>query len=212
MRLPLLLALVALPVMADREPAAFSGMLDTHNRARAAVGVAPLAWSDALAGEAQQWAHQLARENCQLRYDPDEKRRETTGQNLYRAFAAAPYAGYRKTPGDAAERWLREASQYDHTTHQCKPGLASQCGAYLQMIWDATTALGCAQARCDAAEVWVCHYAPRGGQEGLKPYGNPPPPQASPVVAAPAEQQCGWVGPTPAEQLIQAVEKALPPQ
>jgi hypothetical protein len=203
-------ALVALPALADSPPAALNGLLEVHNHARAAVGVPPLQWSDALASEAQSWAQQLSRENCRLRYDPDPQRRETTGQNLYRAYSNSPYAGYRKSPAEAAERWLREGQSYDHLTHQCAPGLGSQCGAYLQAIWETTTALGCGQARCDTAEVWVCHYAPRGGQEGIKPYGNTTP-LASPVAEAAAVPQCGWTGPTPAEQLIQAVEKALPP-
>ncbi len=197
---------LALPLHADEEPANFSGMLSTHNAARRAVGVAPLTWSNALAAEAQQWARQLATEDCKLRYDPDPKRRETTGQNLFRAYGNAPYAGTRRTPAEAAERWVREGQQYDHGTHRCRNSLGSQCGAYLQVIWEATTALGCAQSRCDAAEVWVCHYAPRGGQEGLKPYGNPPP-QSSPVVETRVVQECGWQGPTPADQFSDAVRE-----
>ena len=214
MRLSVLLlaAFAALPVHADEEPAAFTGMLAAHNAARAAGGVPPRGWSNARAREAQAWANQLAREDCRLRYDPDPVRRETTGQNLYRAHAAVAYNGYRKQPADAAERWLRESQSYDHANHRCAAGLGSQCGAYLQAIWETTTGIGCGQARCEAAEVWVCHYSPRGGQEGLKPYGNPPPPQASPAPTKVAEQQCGWVGPTPAEQMIEDIQEKLPRQ
>lgn len=198
-----LLSLLAASPLQAAEPARFGGMLSAHNAARSAVGVAPLAWSDALASEAQQWANQLAGEDCKLRYDPDPARRETTGQNLFRAYGSTPYPGYKRTPAEAAERWVREGQQYDHARHRCRDTLGSQCGAYLQVIWEKTTALGCGQARCAAAEVWVCHYAPRGGQDDLKPYGNLP--QAS-VVAEPAPvQQCGWVGPTPAEQFTDAM-------
>lgn len=206
----LLLALIALPLHADEEPADFAGMLDAHNSARAAAGVAPLAWSGALAAEAQQWANRLVSENCALRYDPDPQRRETTGQNLFRAYGGSPYQGYKRSPADAAARWLREREQYDHGSHRCKVSLGSQCGAYLQMIWETTTALGCSRARCEQAEVWVCHYAPRGGQEGLRPYGNPP--QASPVVEATLGQQCGWQGPTPAQQFSDELRDQLAPQ
>lgn len=204
----LLLALTALPLHADEASSGFAGIVAAHNAARSVVRVPPLAWSDALAAEAQQWANQLTREDCKLRYDPDPQRRETTGQNLFRAFGSAPYEGYKRTPAEAAERWLREGQQYDHNTHRCKPGLGSQCGAYLQMIWETTTDIGCGRARCAAAEVWVCHYTPRGGQEDLKPYGNPP--QASIAPQAPPVQSCGWVGPTPAEQMIEAVQERLP--
>ena len=206
----LLLTLVALPLRADNVPTDFSSLLDTHNAARRAVGVPPLAWSNLLAAGAQQWANQLAAEDCKLRYDPDPKRREKTGQNLFRAHGAAPYEGYKRTGADAAERWVREGQQYDHGAHRCKVSIGSQCGAYLQVIWETTTAIGCARSRCAAAEVWACHYAPRGGQEDLKPYGNMP--QASPVAEAAPVQQCGWMGPTPAEQFSDAVTEQLSPQ
>lgn len=201
----------ALPLQAQGEPARFGGMIAAHNAARSSVGVAPLAWSDALAAGAQQWADQLAGEDCKLRYDPDPARRESTGQNLFRAYGSAPYPGYKRTPVEAAARWVREGQQYDHASHRCRDRLGSQCGAYLQVIWEKTTALGCGQARCAAAEVWVCHYAPRGGQDDLKPYGNLP--QASTVVeVAPPVQHCGSISPTPAEQLSDALTEKLPPQ
>lgn len=207
----LLLALIVLPLHADEEPADFAGMLAVHNRARAAVRVVPLTWSAALSAEAQQWADQLTREQCALRYDPDPQRRETTGQNLFRAYGSTPYAGYKRSPANAAARWLRDSEQYDHGSHRCRDSLGSQCGPYLQMIWETTTAMGCGRARCEQAEVWVCHYAPRGGQEGLLPYGNPPP-QSSPVVEATLGQQCGWQGPTPAPQFSDELRDPLAPQ
>jgi uncharacterized protein YkwD len=55
------------------EPRAFAGpaprdtallkqtMLTSHNAARAAVGVPPLAWNDALAADAQSYAEQMAK-------------------------------------------------------------------------------------------------------------------------------------------------------
>lgn len=203
----LLLVLAALPLHADEVPADFAGLIESHNSARRAVGVAPLLWSNTLAADAQQWANQLASEDCRLRYDPDPTRRETTGQNLFRAYGSAPYEGYRRSSAEAAERWVREGEHYDHAVHRCQVGIGSQCGAYLQVIWEATTALGCARARCPAAEVWACHYTPRGGQDDLKPYGNAP--QASPLAQTIPVQQCGWLGPTPAEQFGEALSNQL---
>lgn len=205
--LALLLAIAASLARAEPEPAEFTGMLATHNAARAAVGVAPLQWSNSLAIEADTWAAQLATENCQLRYDPDPERRKTTGQNLYRHFGSTPYPGYRRSSVDAAARWLREGQQYDHGSHRCRSGLGSQCGAYLQVIWDATTALGCGRARCATGEVWACHYAPRGGQQDLLPYGNAP--QASSVAEPPPVQHCGTLEPSPAQQLSDALNQKL---
>lgn len=206
----LLAALATLPLQAAEVPSDFTGLLDAHNAARRSVGVAPLMWSGALATEAQQWGDRLAGEDCKLRYDPDPARRENTGQNLFRAYGNAPYEGYKRSSAEAADRWVREGAQYDHARHQCKPGLGSQCGAYLQVIWEATTAIGCGRARCAAAEVWVCHYAPRGGQEGLLPYGNAP--QSSPVAEPPRVQQCDALPPTEAQQFSDALNEQLRPQ
>ncbi len=203
----LLLIAVALPIRADDEPADFAGMLAAHNAARAQVGVAPLRWSNALALEATTWAKQLAGENCQLRYDPDSERRKTTGQNLYRNLGNTPYENYKRSATDAAARWVREGEQYEHTTQQCKSGLASQCGAYLQVIWDATTALGCGRARCATGEIWACHYAPRGGQDDRKPYGNAA--QLSPVAEVVPVQQCYTLEPSKAQQLGDALDRTL---
>lgn len=200
--------LLATPPVAAAEPGEFAGITATHNQARRAVGVAALAWSEPLAAEAQQWADQLTREGCKLRYDPDPVRRETTGQNLFQAFGSTPYEGYKRTPVQAAARWVQGAAQYDHSAHRCLKPNGSECGAYLQVIWETTTALGCGRARCEAAEVWVCHYTPRGGQEGLKPFGNPA--QSSVTTAPPPVQQCGWQGPSPAEQMIEALDTQLP--
>ena len=204
----LLFALLAPPLLAQQAPPAeFAGLLSSHNSARQAVGVAPLAWSGELAAEAQAWADQLAGENCALRYDPDPERRKSTGQNLYRAYASTPYSGYKRSAAEASERWISEGQHYDHSRHQCKPGLGSQCGAYLQVIWETSTTLGCGRARCPTAEVWACHYTPRGGQEGLKPYGNPAQQSAAPEPAP--VQQCGWQGPTPADRLSDELERRL---
>lgn len=206
----LVLGATALPSRAQTAPEDFAGLVNAHNQARRAVGVAPLAWSPALADEAQQWAEQLGREGCKLRYDPDPARRETTGQNLFRAFSSTPYTGYKRSSEQASARWISEGERYNHSTHQCQPGLASECGAYLQVIWEATTAIGCGRARCEAAEVWACHYAPRGGQQGLLPFGNPV--QQSPAVeAAPPVQQCGWQGKTPADYFSEALSEQLSP-
>jgi pathogenesis-related protein 1 len=167
---------------ADREPAAFTGMLETHNALRSAVGVAPLRWSDLAAQQAQGWAAQLVAQDCPLRYNPDPRRRELYGENIFKAWAQQPYTGFRRNATEVARRWSEEAAFYDHRSHTCNAPAGRQCGQYLQMIWETTEVMGCAQARCRTAEVWVCNYTPRGGQENLKPYGNPPPSPPTEVV------------------------------
>jgi hypothetical protein len=183
----LLLSGVAQAQPGDAEPADFAGMLQVHNDVRSRLQLPPLRWSREAARQAQGWADQLARENCALRYNPDERRRELYGENLMRAHGAEPYGGWKRTAAQVAQRWAEEGAQYDHASHTCRTQGGTQCGQYLQMIWDATEVVGCGRARCPASEVWVCNYTPRGGQEGLKPYGNPPPAPAPEVTVGALE-------------------------
>lgn len=206
LRLSLLLALLALgsTAHAEPEPAEFAGLLTGHNALRAPLGLAPLGWSSANAASAQAWAAQLAAQGCALRYSSDPARRETTGENLLKAWSTTAYDGYKRTPAAVVERWSSEGLYYNHAQHRCQAPQGRQCGQYLQMIWETTTELGCGRARCADGEIWVCHYTPRGNQEGVKPYGNPPPqpvappevfgcsiddampgPQATPVLSSP---------------------------
>jgi len=167
------------------EPPGFEGLLDVHNQTRRTVGVPPLRWSPAGAAQAQVWAEQLARENCVARYNPDENRRQNWGENILRVEAANPYSGFRRSASEVAARWAEEVRDYDHVAHVCRRNTGTQCGQYLQMIWETTEEVGCGRARCERGEVWVCNYTPRGLQEELKPYGNPTLP---PVSQAPPTQ------------------------
>ncbi len=183
----LLLATPLLAQTGDPEPAAFAGMVQGHNDLRTRLQLPPLRWSNQAARQAQGWADQLARERCTLRYNPDETRRELYGENLMRAHGAQPYEGWKRTAAQVVQRWSEEGQYYDHASHTCKAPGGTQCGQYLQMIWETTEVIGCGRARCDSAEVWVCNYTPRGGQEGLKPYGNPPPAPAPDVTVGALE-------------------------
>ncbi|TAM28367.1 MAG: hypothetical protein EPN60_07190, partial [Nevskiaceae bacterium] len=175
--------LFATTVRAQTEPEEYRGMLAGHNTLRAKLGIAPLAWSAERAVGAQAWASQLAAQGCALRYSSDPSRRETTGENLLKAWSTTAYDGFKRTPAAVVERWSSEGLYYNHAEQRCQAPEGRQCGQYLQMIWETTTELGCGRARCADGEIWVCHYTPRGNQEGLKPYGNPPPePVAPPEV------------------------------
>ncbi len=169
---PLTGAAEATPLSA---PVPYVGLLEGHNRLRTSLQLPQLKWSTRAAQQAQAWADQLAAEGCPLRYNPDEQRREQFGENIFKAWSQQPYSGFRRTAAEVAQRWQADGQHYDHATHTCHAGDRQQCGQYLQMIWETTEELGCGRARCETAEIWVCNYSPRGGQEGLKPYGNPPP-------------------------------------
>ena len=64
-------------------------------------------------------------------------------------------------------QWTAEKASYDHSTNTCS---AQTCGHYTQVVWAATTKLGCGMATCGDTQVWVCNYDPQGNYTGQAPY------------------------------------------
>ena len=130
-------------------------MLAAHNAVRAKVGAPALAWSEKLAGVAQEWADRLIAER---RFDHRPKSKY--GENMFRL------EGGRATPQRVVDRWAAEAANFDYKANQCN----GECGHYTQIVWRATKEVGCAVARGGSREVWVCEYAPPGNYIGQRPY------------------------------------------
>lgn len=130
-------------------------MVASHNAVRARVGTAPLRWSDTLASFAQQWANQLI-QNGQFAHSHNPK----YGENLYEISGGAA------TPASVVKTWAEEVHDYDYGTNTCR----GVCGHYTQVVWRDTSKVGCAVARTEAREVWVCEYDPPGNWVGRKPY------------------------------------------
>ncbi len=132
-------------------------ILKRHNHWRAEVGVAPLQWSDELAGIAEKWARSLKKDDCGF-YHSDYG----FGENLWKGTT-----GY-YTVGDAIDSWAGEKSDYNYRKNKCKAG--AMCGHYTQVVWATTTMVGCAQIECDGYTILVCEYDPPGNWVGEKPY------------------------------------------
>lgn len=132
-------------------------MVDAHNQARSQVGVAPLQWSPQLAAYAQEWANKLVQEN-RFEHRPDSP----YGENLTAA------TGQQLTPARVVKSWSDELVDYSYTTNTCTTGKA--CGHYTQVVWRASTQVGCGMARSASQEVWVCNYNPPGNYVGQQPY------------------------------------------
>jgi uncharacterized protein YkwD len=133
-------------------------MLAAHNAARVTVGVPPLIWSDRLASLAQEWAQTLLERN-QLVHRPHI----SVGENLF--DIKGPDA--RTSPGEVVQAWASESQAYHYRNNKCSSDAG--CGHYTQLVWRTTKAVGCAVARGDNREVWVCNYDPRGNWLGTNP-------------------------------------------
>jgi pathogenesis-related protein 1 len=130
-------------------------MLAAHNAQRAALGISPLTWSAALALRAQDWANTLLARN-QLIHRP----KSDYGENLFAVTGAAA------SPESVVGAWDAEARDYDYASNKCR----RMCGHYTQIVWAATTRVGCGMARNSRREVWVCNYDPPGNYLGRRPY------------------------------------------
>jgi uncharacterized protein YkwD len=150
----ILFAPVLHPADQDGSVAAF---LEVHNKARAAVGAPPLAWSARLAAHAQDWANQLARSG-KFEHRPNNP----YGENL--AAYSAAYA-----PEFGARLWLGEQKDYHGEVIDSRN--FHRFGHYTQMVWRKTTHVGYGMAR-QANGIWilVANYDPPGNVQGARPY------------------------------------------
>lgn len=164
------------PVIAD--PVDSTAILAAHNQARTAVGVGNLKWSSSLQQKAEQWAASLkTQNNCQMKHSGP-------GENLFWA-SAKKTATSKDASGnwiwqsavqdvkeaDAVASWVSEKQWYSYPTNACSAPADKACGHYTQVVWKATTEVGCGKAICaDKTQVWVCNYAPAGNVVGQKPY------------------------------------------
>ena len=151
------------------------GMVAAHNKARAPHKLPPMKWSPALEKNAQEWANHLAKYNrCKMKHRPSSGPfRQKYGENLYWASAVRWDNGKRDVQKISApkvvQHWDAEKKYFNYRINQCFPG--QMCGHYTQVVWRASTQVGCAKAVCsDKTQVWVCNYNPGGNYVGKRPY------------------------------------------
>jgi uncharacterized protein YkwD len=151
-------------------------ILEIHNSERAAVGVPPLVWSDILAADAQEYADHLAaigKLEHMWQSESNEWSQKAHGANENLAAwthgctlsSLVPPLDYTKVvcPGDTLSTlrtmvmsWVNEKKDFSGTYNDVN-------GHYTQMIWKATTELGCGTATgSDGNDYLVCRYLPSG--------------------------------------------------
>jgi uncharacterized protein YkwD len=133
-------------------------ILALHNQYRAEVGNAPLQWDASLQASAQQWAdHLLATGGKE--HDPSINGK--LGENIYRQGNQAwGMPAETLDPAAAAHNWYQEKGYLG--------------GHYTQMVWKASTKVGCGVATKsekngdaeDNKQVIVCRYDPPGNDGG----------------------------------------------
>jgi uncharacterized protein YkwD len=142
-----------------------AAMMQDHNRARAAVGVPPLAWSDTLAASARGYAETMARTGrFEHAVQPMGPGRE--GENLWTGTRYA-YA-YPEMIG----HWIAERKDFVNgaTPGFSRTGRWEDVAHYTQIVWRDSTQVGCAMASSRSEDYLVCRYAPAGNVVGERTY------------------------------------------
>lgn len=142
-----------------------AAMLEGHNRARAAVGVAPLVWDDTLAAHARAYARVLAATRTFRHADqPQGPSRE--GENLFMGTRDS----YRYD--EMVGLWVAEKRFYNGKAvpNSSSNGRFGDVAHYTQIVWRGSTRVGCALAANATDDYLVCRYAPAGNVVGSRPY------------------------------------------
>lgn len=139
-------------------------LLAAHNRERAALGVAPLAWDAELAGQAAAWGQSLAARGL-LQHAP-RGRGEPQGENLW----AGTQGAY--IPEAMVDAWARERALYTHAPFPAvsQTGRWKDVGHYTQMVWRQSDRVGCAVAAGEDFDVLVCRYRSAGNVTGQRAF------------------------------------------
>ncbi|NXF24804.1 PI16 inhibitor, partial [Rhodinocichla rosea] len=99
----------------------------------------------------------------------------------------------------AIEEWNGERKFYNLTTSTCFS--VQSCDNYVQVIWAATTRVGCGSSYCEKINgmeaenmhLLVCKYYPPGNMKGLKPYVKGPSCEMCPSGTVCVNNLCGEI-------------------
>jgi hypothetical protein len=165
MKLALLAALVdafgpAAAAPADLAAQMPARILAAHNKVRADAGAPPLVWDRALGDAAANYAVYLALTNSFQH--SDQSHRQDTGENLWMGTRGA-FSFEAMVAGWSSERRDFVPGVFPAVSRN---GAWEKVGHYTQMVWPATTKVGCAVASNATSDFLVCRYSPAGNVIG----------------------------------------------
>ncbi|RYQ82263.1 hypothetical protein Ahy_B10g100861 [Arachis hypogaea] len=114
--------------------------LEGHNVARAKVGVKPLKWDKELESHAHKFVNEHIA-NCKGIMSMSHSSNSMYGQN-------SGYNPYHASAASAVKAWVAQERNYDPISNKCIDGNPASCHCYVQVVWGASTYLGCARGDC----------------------------------------------------------------
>lgn len=156
------IALVASPAAAQPNFASQfpARILAAHNAARAAAGAGPLVWDNDLGTAAGQYAAQMA--STGIFEHSNRAARRGIGENLWMGTHGA-YSVESMVGSWVAERRFFQPAIFPNNSIS---GNWMDVAHYTQLIWPATTRIGCALASNGRTDYLVCRYATAGNIDG----------------------------------------------
>jgi len=140
-------------------------LLAAHNQERSALKLPPMTWDPKLAAAARRWAAYLAGTHALVHSTSDPSDPDPDGENLWGGTS-----GF-YSPEDMVGMWTRERSDFkpDRFPNNSRSG-RGELGHYTQVVWRATTRIGCGVASDGEDDFLVCRYKEAGNVLGERPY------------------------------------------
>jgi len=125
-------------------------VLARHNELRVRHRVGKASWHAGCAAHAKKWCQHLADTG-----KFEHSKNSGYGENIYKSWGSGVDSNLGK---DVSNSWYSEVNDYNFR----QGGYQSGTGHFTQMVWKASTGLGCSYATKGNEVVVCCNYSPQG--------------------------------------------------